>query len=259
MFNYEFMQNAYLSGTIIAIVSGFIGVFVMAKGMAFLTHILSEIGFAGSSFALFMGWSPILGMLGFTLVSAITIGRLGEQENRQESLITGVSSIAIGSGVAFLALSKKNSSSATSILFGSIFSINTADVFQVIGLAIAVLIVGILLYKRLRHFAFDYSTAEYSMKNINIIEIIFLIMVAITVAVSAQIVGSLLIFILMTLPASSAMRLGRTVSQMITLSILFSVVGVWIAITLSYFTDLPTSFYIAMIESAIYFFSLRVK
>lgn len=259
MFSYSFMQNAYLSGTIIAIVSGFVGVFLMAKGMAFLTHILSEIGFAGSAFALFMGWSPILGMLGFTLVSAISVGRLGKRENREESLITAVSSVAIGSGVAFLALSKKNSSSATSILFGSIFSISGTDVLQVVGLAIIVLIVGMLLYKRLRHFSFDYSTAEYSMKNITTIEVIFLIMIAITVAVSAQIVGSLLIFILMTLPASSAMRLGRTVSQMIVLSISFAVMGVWIAIALSYFTDLPTSFYIAMIESAIYFLSLRVK
>ena len=69
MFNYPFMQNAYVVGTLIAIVSGFIGVFVVARSMSFLAHVLSEIGFAGASFALFMGWSPLLGMLGFNLVS----------------------------------------------------------------------------------------------------------------------------------------------------------------------------------------------
>jgi zinc/manganese transport system permease protein len=82
---------------------------------------------------------------------------------------------------------------------------------------------------------------------------------AVTVAVSAQVVGSLLIFILMILPASSAMRWGRTVWQIIGLSILFAVVGVWLALGLSFWLDLPVSFFIALIEAIIYFVSLSRK
>ena len=78
---------------------------------------------------------------------------------------------------------------------------------------------------------------------------------ATTVAVSAQIVGSLLIFILMILPASSAMRWGRTVWQIIGLAIMF-LFSVWLALVLSYWLDLPVSFFITIIEAGVYFISL---
>ncbi len=63
MLSYTFMQHAYLVGTLIAVVSGFVGVFTVARHMSFFAHTLSEIGFAGASFGLFMSWSPLFGML----------------------------------------------------------------------------------------------------------------------------------------------------------------------------------------------------
>lgn len=259
MLSYPFMQNAFLVGTLIAIVSGFIGVFVVARHMSFLSHTLSEIGFAGASFGLFMGWSPLVGMLIFTILSATTIGELGMEEGRSESLISAVSAVAIGLGIAFLALSQKNASAATSILFGSIFSISHENIIQVVILAVIVLVVGLVCYRPLRHFAFDYNTAIFSLKHIVWIEVLFLILMAMTVAISSQIVGSLLIFILITLPASAAMRWGRTVWQMIGLAIFFGIVGVRSALILSYWTNVPVSFYIAIIEAGIYFVSLINK
>ncbi|MBM7616863.1 zinc/manganese transport system permease protein [Weissella uvarum] len=256
MLNYSFMQNAFVVGTLIAIVSGFIGVFVVARHMSFLAHTLSEIGFAGASFGLFMGWSPLIGMLMFTILASTTIGELGMREGRSESLISAVSAVAIGLGIAFLALSQKNASAATGILFGSIFSISQQNVLQVVILAVIVLAVGLFFYRQLRHFAFDYNTAIYSLPHVLLIEVLFLVLMAMTVAISSQVVGSLLIFILITLPASAAMRWGRTVWQMIGLAIAFGIFGVWSALALSYWTNVPVSFYIAIIEAGIYFISL---
>lgn len=256
MFHYGFMQNAYLVGTIIAVISGFVGVFVVARSMSFLAHTLSEIGFAGASFGLFMSWNPLIGMLIFTILAATTIGQLGIQEERSESLISSVSAVAIGLGIAFLALSQKNASAATGILFGSIFSISKINVIEVIILALVVLVIVLALFRPFRHFAFDYATAAYSLKHVTLLEVIFLVLMATTVAVSAQVVGSLLIFILMTLPASAAMRIGRTVWQMVGLAVSFALAGVWLALALSYWTNVPVSFYIAIIEAGIYFLSL---
>ncbi|MDR3191153.1 MAG: metal ABC transporter permease [Lactobacillaceae bacterium] len=256
MFSYTFMQNAYLVGTLIAIVSGFVGVFTVARRMSFFAHTLSEIGFAGASFGLFMNWSPLLGMLLFTILAAISIGQLGLQEKRSESVISAVSAVAIGLGIAFLALSQKNASAATGILFGSIFSISQENVWEVLLLALLVLVVGLWLFRPLRHFAFDFSSAVFSLKHVLLVEMLFLVLMATTVAVSAQVVGSLLIFILMILPASAAMRWGRTVWQMIGLAIGFALIGVWVALALAYYTNVPVSFYIAIIEAGIYFASL---
>jgi zinc/manganese transport system permease protein len=259
MFDYPFMQNAYLAGTLIAAVSGFVGVFVVARRLSFLAHILSEIGFAGASFALFMGWSPLWGMLLFTAFSALMIGQLGQQEQRTESLTSAVSAVAIGLGIAFLALSNKNASAATGILFGSIFSISATNVWQVMILATVVLAIGLLAFRPLRHFAFDYQTARFAVRGVVLLEILFLLLMATTVAVSAQIVGSLLIFILMTLPASAAMRIGRTVWQILGWAIGFALFGVWSALALAYWTDLPVSFFIAIIEASIYFGILLLR
>ncbi len=253
MLSYPFMQNALVAGTLIAIVSAVVGTFVVARRMSFLTHTLSEIGFAGASFALFMSWSPLVGMLLFSVVASMTVGELGIKEKRSESLISAVSAVAIGLGIAFLSLSNKNATAATGILFGSIFSISRVDVIEVVVLALLVLLASLLMFRQLRHYAFDYDTAVFSLKNIQLIEVAFLGLMATTVAVSAQIV---LIFILMILPASAAMRWGRTVWQIIGLAVLFSVAGVWSALVLSYVLNLPVSFFIAIIEAAIYFASL---
>ena len=86
MFSFPFMQHAFIAGTLIAIMSGLIGPFIVARRMSFLAHTLSEIGFAGASFALFMSWSPLAGMLLFSVVASMSVGELGMKEQRSESL-----------------------------------------------------------------------------------------------------------------------------------------------------------------------------
>ncbi len=63
MFALEFMRNAYLAGSLISLVCGIVGVFVMARRLSFLTHTLSEIGFSGASFGIWIGIPPLNGML----------------------------------------------------------------------------------------------------------------------------------------------------------------------------------------------------
>ncbi|MBC6498079.1 metal ABC transporter permease [Weissella confusa] len=72
--------------------------------------------FAGASFALFMSWSPLVGMLLFSVVASMTVGELGIKEKRSESLISAVSAVAIGLGIAFLSLSNKNATKVVSLV-----------------------------------------------------------------------------------------------------------------------------------------------
>jgi zinc/manganese transport system permease protein len=258
MFSFPFMQNAFVVGTLIAIVSGALGVFVVARQMAFLTHVLGEIGFAGAAFGLFMSWSPLVGMALFTTAAATMVGQLGAKQRHADAVIATVSSVAIGLGVAFLALAHKNASAATSILFGSIFSIDHENVLQVCGLSVIVLALLVLIFRPLRHYAFDFATAQYTIKHVDFLGIVFLVLMALTVAVSAQIVGSLLIFILMTIPASAALRWGGSPQAMVGRSVFFALLGVWSALVLAYVTDMPVSFFIAMIEAGIYLVTLAL-
>ena len=93
MFQYDFMQHAFLAGTIVAIMCGAIGVFVIARGLPFIAHTFSHIGFSGAAFALYLGIDPLNGMLLFTCASALAIGRLGINMFRKDAVISVILSI----------------------------------------------------------------------------------------------------------------------------------------------------------------------
>ena len=124
MLTLSFMRHAFVASTFIAIVSGFVGVFVVARNLSFLTHTLSEIGFAGGAFAVFIGWPVLNGMILFTMLSSILVGQMSIKESCREAVTSAVSALFIGLGILFLSLSSANASSATNILFGSVVGIN---------------------------------------------------------------------------------------------------------------------------------------
>lgn len=252
MFSYEFMQNAFLASTFIAITTGIVGVFVVARKLSFLAHTLSEIGFAGAAFAVVMGIEPLLGMLIFTLLGAVGVGGLSMRSEQKESSISAISAIFIGLGILFLTLSGSTSSSATNILFGSIIGVDHSGVVTLVGLSVVVLVLVAIFYRGLSFSSFDAIGARANRLNTTLLSVLFLLILATSVSVGSQIVGSLLVFILVTLPASSASYLGRTIGQMIIWSVFFALFGVWLGLYLGYLTSLPVTFFIAAIEVAIY-------
>ncbi|KRN59261.1 metal ABC transporter permease [Limosilactobacillus secaliphilus] len=256
MFSLAFMRHAFVASTFIAIISGVIGVFVVARNMSFLTHTLSEIGFAGASFAVFMGWSPLNGMLLFTILSSVMVGQLSNQGSRREAVISATSALFIGLGILFLSLSSQMASSATSILFGSVVGISMHEERQLIILSLIVLLVTVAIYRRLKFSSFDPVGASAVGVSEMTISIIFLLLLAMSVSVAAQIVGSLLIFILLTLPAASAKYFTHSVFSMILLSTMFALLGTWLGLYLGYLTNCPVSFFTAVLEAAIYVGSL---
>ena len=252
MLTLSFMRHAFVASTFIAIICGIIGVFVVARNLSFLTHTLSEIGFAGGALAVFAGWPALNGMILFTMLSSVIVGQMSIKESRREAVISAVSALFIGLGILFLSLSSQSASSATSILFGSVVGISLNEVWQLVYLSILVLIILLLMYRRLKFDSFDSIGAQVSGINQTVISVIFLLLLALSVSVAAQIVGSLLIFILLTLPAASAKYFTHGVARMIILAILFSLLGTWLGLFLGYLTDWPVSFFIAVIEVIIY-------
>ena len=256
MFSLSFMRYAFIASTFIAVVSGVIGVFVVARNMPFMTHTLSEIGFAGASFALFMGWPALNGMLLFTILSSVMVGQLTIDESRRESVISAVSALFIGLGILFLYLSSKTASYATSILFGSVVGISRHEVYQLVWLSLIVLAVVFLIYRQLKFSSFDPDGAAANGLNETLISVTFLLLLAMSVSVAVQIVGTLLIFVLLTLPAASAKYYTTGTGKMIGLAILFALLGVWLGLYLGYVTDWPVSFFTSTIEVLIYLSAL---
>ncbi|MBF0715755.1 metal ABC transporter permease [Gemelliphila palaticanis] len=257
MFKYEFMQNAFLSGTIVAIMAGFIGVFVISRNMSFISHTLSHVGFSGAAFAVFLGISPIYGLILFTTSMSYIVGYLGDKSFRRESTVSVMLGIFLGLGLLFLSITPKSTSYVNSILFGSIVSITSEDVKLILILSTVVILLLLSFYRVLKFDSFDQIGAIANGINSKLVSIFFLTLLSIAVSVTVPIIGALLMFVLLTVPASSARFLSNSIAKMIVISIIFSILGVWLGLTLSYYTSLPVTFYIATIEGILYFISLN--
>ncbi|MFT8757633.1 metal ABC transporter permease [Leuconostoc pseudomesenteroides] len=252
MFEYSFMQNAFVAGTIVSIVAGVIGTFVVARNYAFLTHSLSEIGFAGAAFGLWIGWPALLGMMVATVASSVAIGVLESTYTKRDNVTSAISALAIGLGILFLALGHTSSSAATGILFGSVLGISHHDLYLLLVLAAVVLVTLLFNYRTLRQLSFDEQGMFMQTQRQQGVRYVFLVMIALSVSISSQLVGSLLIFVLVTLPAASAKYYATTTVQLMGMAIIFALFGTWVGLSVAYLTELPTSFFIAIIEVLIY-------
>jgi zinc/manganese transport system permease protein len=256
MLQYDFMQHGFLAGTFVAIMCGAIGVFVIAREVSFIAHTFSEIGFSGAAFAMYTGMDPLNGMLLFTCCSALAIGQLGLKIFRKDIVISVVLSVCLGLGLLFLSLSSKQSNAVSSLLFGTVLGISAVDVWKTALLSTAVLCLLFLGYRMLTFDSFDPVGARAAGLPVRLISMAFLLLLAVATAEAIQIVGALLVFTLMTIPASIANNLTHSVWRMILLSSLIAVVGVWAGLVLGFYTNAPVSFFITIVEGGLYFASL---
>ncbi|KRL37503.1 metal ABC transporter permease [Liquorilactobacillus uvarum] len=252
MLQFDFMRYAFIAGIFISLICGLMGTFVVARQTSFFTHTLSEIGFSGATFGIFIGISPLYGMIIFTLASAFFIGFSGERLSRREASISVFSGVFIGLGILFLSLSNKQANYATNILFGSIVGININNLYSLICLSIFILIIITIFFRQLAYNSFDAIGSQYNQRFNTLISIIFLGLLALTISITAQIIGSLLIFVLLTIPASAAKYFVHSLKKMIFLTTIFSLFGIWFGLYLAYVTDWPVSFFITIIEAIIY-------
>ncbi|WP_439425255.1 metal ABC transporter permease [Oenococcus alcoholitolerans] len=259
MFELEFMQNAYLASTAVAFLCGIIGVFVVARRLSFLSHTLSEIGFSGAAFGLWLGWPPLTSMLLFTFTSSLLVNRIGLDEEKRDAATSSISALFMGMGVLFLSLSNKNASYATGILFGTIVGISWTNVVQILIISLIVLILTLAIYRPLKFDSFDPVGARISKNKNGLINVLFIIMMALSVSIASQIVGALLIFILLTLPAYTAQFYARSVFGAVVISISLALIGSWAGLYLAYETNWPVTFFIATIETVFYLASLAVN
>src|SRR5690348_5304566 len=160
IFQYQFMDNAYMAGTVVAIVAGAIGYFVVLRGSAFAAHALSHIGFAGATGAVVLAINPIFGLLAFTMGSGMVIGALGSRLRSRDVTIGIVLAWTLGLGVLFISLYTGYAQEAYALLFGEILGISVNEVIVtgiVAGLALVALVV---MYRPLLYASVDQDLAR---------------------------------------------------------------------------------------------------
>jgi zinc/manganese transport system permease protein len=247
IWQYSFMQNAIIAGSIIAIVAGIVGYFVVIRKLSFAAHALSHAGFAGAAGAVLIGLNPLAGLLAFTISGGMAMGLLGKKVVNRDVQIGTVLAFMLGLGVLFISLYKGYATEAYSLLFGQILGISKTDV--VISLIAGGIVVAILLvaFRPLLFSSFDEDVAEAKGVNILGYGLLFMFLLAVTTSIAVQVVGVLLIFALLVTPAAIAELVTKTPSQAIFVSIAISLSATWIGLFVAFYQPYPVSFFIISI------------
>jgi zinc/manganese transport system permease protein len=251
IFDYEFMRNAFYACTVVGIVAGAVGYFLVLRGQTFAGHALSHVGFPGATGAGLIGLSPFFGLTVFTVLAGIGIGLLGERAHRDVA-IGIVLTLSLGLGLLFLHFYTAFASQATNVLFGNVLGISLHTVVVLAILAAVILVALILIARPLLFASLQPELAEARGVPLNFVSTLFMILVAVATAEAVQIVGVLLVFALMVAPAATALRLTRGVSAGIIVSIVIAVAIAWISLSLAFVTDWPTSFWITALGAGAY-------
>jgi zinc/manganese transport system permease protein len=252
IFQYEFMRNAYLAGTIVAVVAGLVGYFVILRGLSFAGHALSHIGFAGATGAVVLGLSPIVGLLGFTLGSALVMGALGKRLYGRDVIIGIVLAWTLGLGVLFLSLYTGYATEAYALLFGEILGISRGDVLITLAAGAITLLALAALYRPLLFTSLDEEVAEARGVPIRFVSITFMLLLALAVSQAVQVAGVLLIFALLVTPAAIAERLTARPALAMLLSALLGLAFSWGGLTIAFYVPYPVSFFITSLAFGAY-------
>jgi len=252
MWQYAFMQHAFEAGTIVAIVAGVIGYFVVIRRSSFAAHGLSHIGFAGAAGAVLLGLNPLAGLLVFTTGGGLAMAGLGRKAAARDVEIGTVLAFMLGLGVLFISLYKGYATQAYSILFGEILGISATDVWVTGIVAALVLAVMAVLYRPLLFASLDEDVAAAKGVPVRALGIIFMVLVAITTSIAVQVVGVLLIFALMVTPAATAERLAKRPAQGIAIAIIVALLSTWSGLFVSYYVPYPVSFFITSVTFGVY-------
>jgi len=244
LFRYDFMVHAFEAGTIVAIVAGTIGYFVVLRGSAFAAHALSHIGFAGATGAVVLGLSPILGLLVFTLASGVTIGALGNRIRGRDVTIGIVLAWTLGLGVLFLSLYRGYATQAYALLFGQILGISATDVAITLVAAVVTVAGLIAMYRPLLFSSVDEDLASAKGVPVTALSIAFMAVLAVAVTEAVQVVG--------VTPAAIAVRFTSRPPVAILAGVGLALAFTWAGLTIAYYSPHPVSFFITSLAFATY-------
>jgi zinc/manganese transport system permease protein len=252
LLQYPFMQHAFEAGTVVALVAGAIGYFVVLRSSAFAAHALSHIGFAGATGAVLVGVSPLIGLLVFTIASASAIGALAERIRGRDATIGIVLAFSLALGLLFLSLYRGYATLAYALLFGQILGISQNDVVVTVAVGMVTLVAIAAMYRPLLFASVDEDVAAAKGVPVLALSVVFMIVVAIAVSEAVQVVGVLLIFALIVTPPSIAARVARRPGAAVLLSALLALAFTWIGLTLAYYLPLPVSVFITSLAFGMY-------
>ena len=246
------VHNSIIAGAVLGVVCGLISTFVMMRDLPFAVHGISELSFAGASAALLGGVSVVLGSIVGSLVAAFAIGALGQRARDRNSIIGVLMPFGLGLGVLFLSLYQGRAANKFGLLTGQIVAVDTVQMHWLIGISLIVVAALVIMWRPLSFASTDSEAAAARGVPVRLLSPIFMLVLGLTVAMSVQVVGALLVLSIICTPAAAAMRVTASPVLVPVLSVVFATVSTVGGIMLALGGSVPISPYITTLSFTIY-------
>jgi zinc/manganese transport system permease protein len=261
LLSFHFMLNALRAGTIVAVVAGAIGYFMVLRRQSFVGHTLALVGFPGAAGATYLGLATPLGYYGFCIAGALVIaalpgaGRAGSRtggDARESAAVGTVQGFALACGFLFVSLYKGFLSGLNGLLFGSIVGVTDDQVVTLLIAGIGCLLVLAVLGRRLLFASVDPDVARARGVRVRLVGAVYLVVLGVAAAGTSQVTGSLLVFALLVAPAATAARLTARPAIGMALSIGIAVAVTWAGEAVAFFSPYPIGFWVTTFAFALF-------
>jgi zinc transport system permease protein len=256
----EFMQNAFMAGTMLSLVLAVVSFFVVLRRLSFISVGVAHSAFGGVALGALLGISPTLTAIGFAVVVANAIGYIGNQGKLSTDTAIGIFfSLAMALGVIFIGMSDQYNVDLFGYLFGNILAITRTDLILIAVLGGLVLASMKLFFKELLFVAYDREVAFVSGMPVAFLDHFFLTILALAVVISIKIIGIVLVSALLVIPGAAAAQITRRYVAMIAAAIVIALISTIGGLLISYYADLASGATIVILASAIFFLTFAVS
>ncbi|ALV45947.1 zinc/manganese transport system permease protein [Arthrobacter alpinus] len=245
-------RDTLLAGAILGLVGGLVGTFVMMRDLAFAVHGIAELSFAGAAFALLIGADVIFGSLVGSIAAALLLGAMGVRAREKNSVIGVIMPFGLGLGILFLSLYEGRSANKFGLLTGQIVSVDSTQLSVLGGTALIVIVGLALIWRPLTFASVDADIAAARGIPVRTLSLAFMFLLGIAVALSIQVVGSLLVLALLITPAAAALQVTAAPRMVVLLSVAFAMISTVGGIMLALGGSIPISPYVTTLSFVIY-------
>jgi len=260
LLQYEFIRNAIMAGILASISCGIIGVYVVVKRIVFISGGIAHASFGGIGLGYYLGINPILGVLPFSIVSALSMGWVSKRSRLPEDTAIGILwAMGMSIGIILVSITPGYAPDLMTYLFGNILTVPFSDIILMLVLDAIIILVVYSFYKEFLALCFDEEFATVRGVHAERFYLVLLCLIALTIVVLIRVVGVILVIALLTIPAAMSRQFTSNLKKMMMLSIMFGAVfssgGIW----LSYMFDVPSGATIVLVMSVVYLLYSLVK
>ena len=250
---FDFMRRAFLAVIVVGLVAGFLGTYVVVRGIAFISDAIAHAVFPGVVIAYLLGRGVFVGAAVFGLLTAFGLGAITQTRRVREDAAIGVLFAgAFALGIVLISSQQGYTGDLTAFLFGQVLAVSREDILLAIGVGGAIVLVALLLWRQLVAVAFDREMAQAMGLPVFWLDLLLYTMVAMAIVISLRAVGNILVVAMLITPAATARLLTDRLLPMMATSALLGMAAGIIGLYVSYHADLAAGGMIVLVVTGFF-------